>query len=64
MSSPSTKPEPEFTRRSASESICMYCYATVRETVWENLEAAERLHASVCLQWPRPPIQEPPQISN
>ena len=42
----------DFTRRSESESICMYCYATVRVTEEESLESAEKDHAFICLQWP------------
>jgi hypothetical protein len=44
------KPEPEFTRRSKTESICMRCFATVRAKRPEFLDREERLHAATCKQ--------------
>ncbi len=51
------KPEPEFTRRSPTESICMFCFMTVRVKRPEHLEQDERLHASVCIQRPDSRLQ-------
>jgi hypothetical protein len=42
----------DFTRRSETESICMYCFAKVRVTKHEPLESAERDDAFICMEWP------------
>jgi hypothetical protein len=41
--------KPDFTRRSESESICMYCFQTVRTDGYAPLEYVEDIHADVCL---------------
>ncbi len=40
-SSPQLQLNVQFTRRSARDSICMICYATVRPASTEDLEAAQ-----------------------
>ena len=50
-SSPQSQRSDEFTSRSAHESICMTCYATIRAMRTENLEAAQQRHASDCSGW-------------
>jgi len=47
---PETKPQ--FTRRSETESICMYCFQTIRTDRYAPLEYVEDIHADVCLQKP------------
>jgi len=47
---PETKPQ--FTRRSETESICMYCFQTVKTDRYTPLEEAEDIHADVCLNKP------------
>jgi len=42
----------EFTRRSEAESICMYCFQTVKTDRYTPLEEAEDIHADVCLNKP------------
>ena len=44
--------EPEFTRRSDTESICMWCFMTVRVTTPDDLANEEREHAATCIQRP------------
>jgi hypothetical protein len=47
-----TKPQepfPDYTRRSETESICMYCFQTVKTDRNTPLEEAERIHSDVCL---------------
>jgi hypothetical protein len=53
--SPDTKPQ--FTRRSEAESICTYCFTTVRTDRYTPLEEAEDIHADVCLQKPNSPLR-------
>jgi hypothetical protein len=49
MASSSQSEQPiRFTRRAASDSICMTCYATIRPANGESLEEAERRHAQEC----------------
>ena len=45
-------PLPAFTRRSETESICMYCFASVRADRYLALREAEEIHADVCLMKP------------
>ena len=52
MSTPSSKAEPDFTRRSDTESICMWCYLTVRVRRPEELANEEREHAATCRDRP------------
>jgi hypothetical protein len=53
------KPEPEFTRRSGTESICMHCFITIRVKAPELLANEEREHLAICLQ--RPDARYPKQ---
>ncbi len=56
MSSPGN-PDPQsirFTRQSETESTCMSCFQTVRTDRYVPLEAAEDIHADVCLVKPEP----------
>ena len=53
------EPEPDFTRRSSTESICMWCYLTVRAIKPELLEIEERIHSSSCIQRPDGPFRKP-----
>ncbi len=49
------KPDPpieKFTRRSESESVCMFCFQTVRSDRYLPLEKAENIHADLCLLRP------------
>jgi len=41
--------KPEFTRQSEKESICMYCFQTIRTDGYAPLEYVEDIHADVCL---------------
>jgi hypothetical protein len=42
-----------FTRRSVTESICMFCFATVRSKDPDLLHLEERLHILSCFSRPR-----------
>ncbi len=44
--------QPRFTRRSETESICMFCFGTVRTDRYVPLEDVEDIHADVCLVRP------------
>ena len=48
---------PRFTRRSETESVCMYCFSTVRGDRYIPVEEAEDIHADVCLQGPGSPVR-------
>jgi len=52
MSTPSSHAEPEFIRRSETESICMHCFLTIRVKMPELLANEEREHRAICLQRP------------
>lgn len=52
MSTSSSTPDAEFTRRSPTVSICMYCCVTVRVKLHESLAVAEREHISECSERP------------
>ena len=54
-------PEPDFTRRSGTESVCMWCYATIRVKTPDLLENEEHIHASVCIQRPDSPFRNQPK---
>lgn len=41
-----------FYRKSKTESICMYCYGTVRGDRFITLEQAQELHSIACLMRP------------
>ena len=59
MSSPGN-PDPQltkFTRRSETESICVFCFLTVRADRYVPLEEAEDIHADVCLLRPDSPVR-------
>jgi len=57
MSTLASKPQPEFIRRSDTESICMWCFMTLRVKQPEHLKQDELLHASLCIQRPDGPIR-------
>jgi hypothetical protein len=46
----SSETKPEFTRRSETESICMFCSQLIRTDRWTPLDVAESIHSEVCLQ--------------
>jgi len=52
MSTPGQPLNPRFTRKSEAESICMYCFQTIRTDRYAPLEEVEDIHADVCLQNP------------
>jgi len=56
MSTPgnaSPDPQPKnFTRRSETESICMFCFRTIRADRYLPIEEAEEIHSDVCLVRP------------
>ena len=52
MSPSFANPQPEYTRRSDSESICMWCYVIIRVAKPEDLANEEREHASICQERP------------
>jgi len=58
MSTPG-KFEPEFTRRSETESICMGCFMTVRARRAELLEQEELNHTSACMGRADSPFRKP-----
>ncbi len=41
-----------FTRRSETESTCMFCFLTIRADRYTPLQEAEEIHADVCLMRP------------
>lgn len=43
------QPNPRFSRKSETESICMCCFLTVRADRYTTLEDAEDIHREVCL---------------
>ncbi len=45
-------PSPKFTRKSETESICMFCFSTVRGDQYKTLEDAEDIHVNICLLRP------------
>ncbi len=51
------RPEDQFTRRSEVESICMFCFITVRSITPAHLELAEDVHSQTC-PCPRQPSTE------
>lgn len=52
MNAPTQQPTPEYTGHSTIESICMYCYTTVRVEEPSVLTSLEREHAAICVQRP------------
>ena len=48
-------PSCDFTPRSQTESICIYCYATVRSETPDALTLYEELHRRICPIHSRPP---------
>ena len=52
MSSTNTDPQSKFTRRSDTESVCIFCCLTVRADQYTKLEDVEEIHADVCLVRP------------
>lgn len=40
---------PNFTRKSETESICTHCFQTVKTDRFTPLEVVEDIHADVCL---------------
>ncbi len=59
MSAPGN-PDPQstsFTRKSETESTCMFCFQTVRTDRYVPLEEAEDIHADVCLVKPESSVR-------
>lgn len=56
MNSPTFDPRPSFSRQSDKESICMFCFLTIRADRYTPLEEAEDIHADVCLVRPDSPL--------
>lgn len=54
MSTPGQPLNPQFTRKSGAESICMNCFQTVRTDRYMPLEEVDDIHADVRLQKPHP----------
>jgi hypothetical protein len=52
MSEQQSDTNSQFTRKSDKESICMYCFLTIRSDRCTPLGEAEDIHADVCLQKP------------
>jgi hypothetical protein len=52
MSDQQSETNSQFTRKSAKESICTYCFQTVKTDRYAPLEKAEDIHADVCLSKP------------
>ena len=50
MNTSSTKSTPEFMPRSLTESICMYCFLTVRVKRPEDLANEECEHGASCIE--------------
>lgn len=46
-------PSQEFTPKSETESICTYCFQTIRTDRYTPLEEVEDIHADLCLHKPR-----------
>jgi len=52
MSNPILDCKPTFNRRTETESICMFCFLTIRADRYTSLADAEEIHADVCLARP------------
>ena len=52
MFAPNPVPDAPFTRRSETDSVCMYCFATVRVRLGESLSLEELVHSAVCPAMP------------
>ena len=52
MSEQQSDTNSQFTRKSDKESICTYCFQTVKTDRYAPLEKAEDIHADVCLSKP------------
>jgi hypothetical protein len=52
MTGTNKSPQPDFTRKSETESICMFCFLTIRADRSASLECMEDIHADVCLGKP------------
>ena len=48
---------PEFTRQSETESVCVHCRGTVKTDRYAPLEKAESIHSDVCLHKPASPVR-------
>ena len=52
MSNTTLDSTPTFNRRTETESICMFCFVTIRSDRYTSLADAEEIHADVCLARP------------
>jgi hypothetical protein len=52
MCNTNSDPQPTFTRRSEKESVCVFCFLTIRSDDYTTLQDAEEIHADVCLVRP------------
>ncbi len=48
---------PQFTRKTETESICRLCFLTVKGDRYASIQEAERIHADVCLMRPGSPVR-------
>ena len=53
----SSNTNPEFTRQSETESVCVHCTQTVKTDRYAPLEVVENIHADVCLHKPNSPAR-------
>lgn len=53
----SSDANPQFTKKSETESICMFCFSTVRGDRYVPVEEAENIHADICLMKPGSPVR-------
>ncbi|MGO9515440.1 MAG: hypothetical protein ACLPND_00185 [Candidatus Korobacteraceae bacterium] len=52
MSDQQSDTNSQFTRKSEKESICTYCFQTIKTDRYAPLEKVEDIHADVCLSKP------------
>ncbi len=52
MSSQQPETNSQFTRMSDKESVCTYCFQTIKTDRYAPLEKVEDIHADVCLSKP------------
>jgi len=53
----SQEPNSQFTRRSETESICMFCSLTIQGDRYASVEEAESIHSDLCLMRPDSPVR-------
>jgi len=50
-------PQPTFTPRSETESVCNFCSRNIRADKYVPLKDAEDIHADMCLAKPTSPVR-------